>query len=580
MRMKFLSDPVNFTDNKHIISIVAVVFLLLAVPLTVIQTLYSRDDRSQAHHLPGAVPNDYQYEMNNQWALKKINADKVWDITTGSSSTVIATIGTGVDMTHPDLDAKLLTGRNILDGSTNTDDDWAWGGNDSFVAGIMAAETNIVPEPSSSFVAGIDWQAKILPVKVCSNQACNVDHTAAGIRWAADNGADVINVSVFFANGNQALFDAVDYAISKGIPVVAPTGNMATQLMYPAAYPNTISVGITDKDDNVLIYSSNNPDLVAPGQEIVTTAANGSGGFCTGAHCAAAHVSGVLALFLAKNVTVATATQAILEGAKDLGTPGIDPRYGRGRLDACGAFQRASVLLTRPDLACPVGGGDTQAPTVNITSPSSGATLSGTVTLSAIASDDVGVTKVEFYRGSTKLGEDLTSPYSISWNTTTVSNGSYSLTAKAHDAAINNTTSSPVSVTVNNVGDSDGDGLSDAQEATLGTNPNDPDTDDDNCKDGKEVGTVATAGGQRNPLDPWDFFDVNGDAAVDLQDALLILNHFGHSHNQDSLDPKLDRQLAGNTSKPWLTVAATGTGQGIDLQDALANLQQFGHNCN
>jgi len=94
---------------------------------------------------------------------------------------------------------------------------------------------------------------------------------------------------------------------------------------------------------------------------------------------------------------------------------------------------------------------DTTAPTTSITSPAAGATVSGTITISANASDNVGVSRVEFYRGTTLLGTDTTSPYSVSWNTTTVVNGSYSLTSKAFDAANNSATSAAVSVTVNNI---------------------------------------------------------------------------------------------------------------------------------
>lgn len=95
--------------------------------------------------------------------------------------------------------------------------------------------------------------------------------------------------------------------------------------------------------------------------------------------------------------------------------------------------------------------GDATAPTVSITAPTNGTTVSGTITITANANDNVGVTKVDFYRdGTTLLGSDTTSPFSISWNTTTVSNGSHTLVAKAYDAAGNVGTSPAISVTVNN----------------------------------------------------------------------------------------------------------------------------------
>jgi hypothetical protein len=95
---------------------------------------------------------------------------------------------------------------------------------------------------------------------------------------------------------------------------------------------------------------------------------------------------------------------------------------------------------------------DTTKPTTSLTAPAAGATLTGTVTVSASASDNVGVTKVEFYAGSTRIGTDTTAPYSISWNTTTVANGTYSLTSKAYDAAGNVGVSAARSVTVSNSG--------------------------------------------------------------------------------------------------------------------------------
>jgi hypothetical protein len=99
------------------------------------------------------------------------------------------------------------------------------------------------------------------------------------------------------------------------------------------------------------------------------------------------------------------------------------------------------------------GGGDTTAPTVSITAPLNGATVNGTVSVNATASDNVGVTKVEFYLDGVLTSTDTTSPYSWSWDTTSASNASHSLTAKAYDAALNVGTSTAVSVTVNNSGD-------------------------------------------------------------------------------------------------------------------------------
>jgi hypothetical protein len=116
-----------------------------------------------------------------------------------------------------------------------------------------------------------------------------------------------------------------------------------------------------------------------------------------------------------------------------------------------GAFNWATRIISFKFPSCGGSGGDTTPPSTSLTAPASGATLSGSVTVSANASDNVGVTNVEFYAGSTLIGNDTTSPYSITWNTTSVANGPYTLTSKAYDAANNSATSSGVNVTVNNV---------------------------------------------------------------------------------------------------------------------------------
>jgi hypothetical protein len=104
------------------------------------------------------------------------------------------------------------------------------------------------------------------------------------------------------------------------------------------------------------------------------------------------------------------------------------------------------------------------------------------------------------------------------------------------------------------------------------------DSDADGCSDVEEAQTSVTFGGERDRLDTWDFFDVTGDAAIDLQDALAILDRFGALPGEAEYDPLFDR-YAPDAAKPWRTAAAVGEHVGIDLQDALVNLQSFGHSC-
>ncbi len=115
------------------------------------------------------------------------------------------------------------------------------------------------------------------------------------------------------------------------------------------------------------------------------------------------------------------------------------------------AYRGTASTTPPPAPTPPPVPGDTTAPTASLSTPAAGATISGTAQLTASASDAVGVTKVEFYQGASKLGEDVSSPYSYGWNTTVVANGAYSLTAKAYDAAGNVGTSQVVNVTVKNI---------------------------------------------------------------------------------------------------------------------------------
>ena len=110
------------------------------------------------------------------------------------------------------------------------------------------------------------------------------------------------------------------------------------------------------------------------------------------------------------------------------------------------------------------------------------------------------------------------------------------------------------------------------------TNTPVPDTDGDGCSDTRELGEIPAAGGDRDPLDPWDFYDVTGDRAIDLNDAVAILNAFGAAPQSPGYVASYDR-FAPDPQKPYRTAAATGSHVGIDLADAVLNLQSFGHNC-
>ncbi len=281
------------------------------------------------------VPNDDLYERY-QWNLRRIRAPEAWRLTTGSPDVTIAVLDTGVSLTHPELVRRIVPGYDFINERPQPEDDH---GNGTHVAGIIAAEAN-----NQMGIAGICWLCKIMPVKVLDAQARgDPDVAAQGIIWAVDHGASVINLGLAGPTPSTALDNAIDYAVGRGIAVVAPMGNDGTDATsYPAANPEVIAVAATDRLDNRLTTSNTGAyiSVAAPGEQIAGTF-RGPGGpdtyAVTGTTAqAAAHVTGVIALMLALNPTLTPADlRTLLEtSADDVGPPGRDNDSGAGRVNA------------------------------------------------------------------------------------------------------------------------------------------------------------------------------------------------------------------------------------------------------
>jgi len=202
-----------------------------------------------------ATPNDPYFSSTgswgqpyaDMWGLYKINAPAAWDITTGSDSVVIAVVDTGLDYNHPDIAGRVWTNSGEIPGNGIDDDgngfiddvrgwDFAYGDNDpmdgyghgTHVSGTIAAATN-----NGLGVAGITWAGKILPVKGLDDSGSGYDSTLAlAMRYAADNGADVMNNSWGGSGVSQTIQDAVDYAYALGCIVVAAAGNSNSDAKY------------------------------------------------------------------------------------------------------------------------------------------------------------------------------------------------------------------------------------------------------------------------------------------------------------------------------------------------------------
>ena len=279
------------------------------------------------------IPNDPSYSLY-QWNLGKLNAPQAWDITTGSNNVIIAIVDTGVDYSHLDLNdpQKLLPGWDFVNNDNNAQDD---NGHGTHVAGIAAASTN-----NSRGIAGTSWGARILPVKVANNNGLvTAANLASGIRYAVDNGAKVINMSLSFSVNSQTFVDQINYAYSHNVVMVGAAGNDGSSTYrYPASSDHVISVAATDSNDARASFSQFNDKVAvaAPGVGIYSTYLFNSYASIGGTSMAAPHVSGVAALLLSQNAsrTPDQIKYMIGSNAEQKGTPGFNPQYGFGRVNA------------------------------------------------------------------------------------------------------------------------------------------------------------------------------------------------------------------------------------------------------
>jgi subtilisin family serine protease len=287
------------------------------------------------------TPNDPNY--SSEWYLRTISAPAAWSVTTGSSDVIIAVIDTGVDSSHPDLSSKIVPGWNFFDNNSNTSDVYGHG---TAVAGAAAASSN-----NGVGVASVAWGCLIIPVRVSDTHGnASASAIANGLRWAADNGARVANIS-YNVTGNATVTSAAKYFQQAGGVVTVSAGNDAA---FISSQDNkyVLTVSATDNLDNLAYYSNtgNNIDLSAPGSVIYTTYSGGGYGYASGTSFSAPIVAGVAALVMSANPSLSpTKVQDILkDSADDKGAPGWDPSYGSGRVNAANAVALAQGGSSRP----------------------------------------------------------------------------------------------------------------------------------------------------------------------------------------------------------------------------------------
>lgn len=411
------------------------------------------------------TPDDPKYP--EQWAHPYVNTPAAWSRNTGSSSVTIAVLDTGLDITHPEIAARVVNGYDFVNGDADPSDD---NGHGTRVTGLAAATGN-----NALGIAGMDWNARIMPVKVMNSSGTGSwSVVARGITHAADNGADVVNLSLG-GPASSTLQAAIKYAYDKGVIIVAAAGNSGTEaIAYPAAYPEVIAVGSVWKD-RLSTFSNFGSQLsvVAPGESVWSIERGGGYRASAGTSAASPFVAGLAGLLHAVKPGIAPAEvkAVITSTARDLGDPGWDKYFGWGHIDAAAALAAVGSTMPVPDpqptpipepapepttapapepapdpAPAPVPA-DTVAPSATITAPANGSSVSGVVTIRADALDNIGVVRVGFYVNGALLGTSTSAPFSANWNTRKL-RGSHALTAIAFDAAGNSGVSPAVSVTI------------------------------------------------------------------------------------------------------------------------------------
>jgi subtilisin family serine protease len=405
----------------------------------------------------GVIPNDPWY-AGGEWHLPKISASDAWSTTTGSSAIVIAILDSGVDGTHEDLAGNMVAGWNIYNNNSDTADVNGHGTN---VAGAAAARSN-----NSLGVASVCWNCRIMPVRISdSTGSATYSSIASGLNWAADHGARVANIS-YIVSDSSTVTAAAKYFQGKGGVVAVSAGNYST-FDSAADNPYVLTVSATDIYDVHSDFSNygNNVDLAAP-EAVYTTVRGGGYMYAGGTSFSAPIVAGVAALVLSvnPNLTGPQVQDILKQSADDLGTAGWDIYYGSGRVNAARAVAMAggnplptptpspsptptpSPSPTPAPSPNPTPTLDTLAPSVNITSPVNGATLSVNTSVYITASDNIGVIRVELYADGVLVSTSTSPPFTMKWNTKKAASGSHVLQAKAYDAAGNAGTSAPVTV--------------------------------------------------------------------------------------------------------------------------------------
>ena len=239
-------------------------------------------------HIYGLSPNDSQFIG---WELDILNVVSQWNYSQGEN-VVVAVLDSGCDLDHLDLKDNLVDGKNFVDKNSPPIDRCGHG---THVAGTIAASNN------GKGMVGVAPKAKIMPVKCLGDDGSGMDSWIIdSIYWAVDNGADIITMSLGSSVYSKVFENAINYAAKKNCGIFCAAGNSGenVDIMYPAKYNNTVSIGAIDKTMNRTSFtcSGETLDFLAPGHDIISCYPNNSYATMSGTSMSNPFVAGCAAL--------------------------------------------------------------------------------------------------------------------------------------------------------------------------------------------------------------------------------------------------------------------------------------------